>query len=212
MRNGRARDRGNSLMRAAVTLGLAVAVALVLPAGVLRAQLPPLKPAHLNPMIEKLAAGKAVFGPIISDLSMTNARTWARSDADYVWIDMEHNPLNMEAVAHFIAFSNDRSYTVKRGDGQPKLALVARFPPYASENAAWVAKTEKWMADEKREKQDRFWRESRDSARLIANAQMAAVRYVIKGKVMQRTSAGLLISSVGTYTESAFCGSAMMCE
>ena len=140
MRNGRARDRGNSLMRAAVTLGLAVAVALVLPAGVLRAQLPPLKPAHLNPMIEKLAAGKAVFGPIISDLSMTNARTWARSDADYVWIDMEHNPLNMEAVAHFIAFSNDRSYTVKRGDGQPKLALVARFPPYASENAAWVAK------------------------------------------------------------------------
>jgi 4-hydroxy-2-oxoheptanedioate aldolase len=137
MRNGRARDRGNALT---VTLGLAVAVALMLPAGELRAQLPPLKPAHLNPMIEKLAAGKAVFGPIISDLSMTNARTWARSDADYVWIDTEHNPLNMEAVAHFIAFSNDRSYTVKRGDGQPKLALVARFPPYASENAAWVAK------------------------------------------------------------------------
>jgi len=102
--------------------------------------LPALKPAHLNPMIEKLAAGQAVFGPIISDLSMTNARTWARSAADYVWIDMEHNPLNMEAVANFIAFSNDRSYTVKRGDAQPKLAIIARFPPYPSENAAWIAK------------------------------------------------------------------------
>src|SRR5438093_7356794 len=133
-------DPRNRFVRVAVAVGLALGIALVLPAGTLQAQLPPLKPAHLNPMIEKLAAGKAVFGPIISDLSMSNARTWARSDADYVWIDMEHNPLNMEAVAHFIAFSNDRSYTVKRGDGQPKLALVARFPPYASENAAWVAK------------------------------------------------------------------------
>jgi 4-hydroxy-2-oxoheptanedioate aldolase len=53
---------------------------------------------------------------------------------------MEHNPLNMEAVANFIAFSNDRSYTVKRGDAQPKLAIVARFPPYPSDNAAWIAK------------------------------------------------------------------------
>lgn len=119
---------------------VAAVAALALSGATLSAQLPPLKPAHLNPMIEKLAAGKAVFGPIISDLSATNARTWARSDADYVWIDMEHNPLNMEAVANFVAFSNDRSYTVKRGDAQPKLAIVARFPPYPSDNQAWIAK------------------------------------------------------------------------
>ena len=133
-------DRRNRSVRSAVTAAVAVGVALVLPAGRLGAQLAPLKPTHLNPMIEKLAAGQAVFGPIISDLSMTNARTWARSEADYLWIDMEHNPLNMEAVANFIAFSNDRSYTVKRGDAQPKLAIVARFPPYPSDNAAWIAK------------------------------------------------------------------------
>jgi 4-hydroxy-2-oxoheptanedioate aldolase len=128
---------GRSLRSAEI---VAVGAALILLTGALRAQLPPLKPAHLNPMIEKLAAGQAVFGPIISDFSMTNARTWARSDADYVWIDQEHNPLNMEAIANFIAFSNDRSYTVKRGDAQPKLAIVARFPPYPSDNAAWIAK------------------------------------------------------------------------
>ena len=137
LRLGHQRNRS---VRSAVTAALTVGVALVLPAGRLGAQLAPVKPTHLNPMIEKLAAGQAVFGPIISDLSMTNARTWARSAADYLWIDMEHNPLNMEAVANFIAFSNDRSYTVKRGDAQPKLAIVARFPPYPSDNAAWIAK------------------------------------------------------------------------
>ena len=132
-------NRRNSLVLAAVTVALTVFTPL-LSVGTLLAQLPTLKPAHLNPMIEKLAAGQAVFGPIISDFSMSSARTWARSNADYVWIDMEHNPLNMEAVANFIAFSNDRSYTAKRGDAQPKMAIVARFPPYPSDNAAWIAK------------------------------------------------------------------------
>jgi 4-hydroxy-2-oxoheptanedioate aldolase len=133
-------DRRDVLARSAVTVALAAGVALALPAETLRAQLPPLKPAHLNPMIEKLAVGKAVFGPIISDFSMPSAHTWARSAADYVWLDMEHNPLNMEAIANFIAFSNDRSYTVRRGDAQPRLAIVARFPPYPSDSAAWIAK------------------------------------------------------------------------
>jgi 4-hydroxy-2-oxoheptanedioate aldolase len=135
-----AESRPASGVLGAVSVAFVVAISLLSPSGRLLAQLPPLKPAHLNPMIEKLAAGEAVFGPIISDLSMSNARTWARSNADYIWIDMEHNPLNMEAVANFVAFSNDRSYTVKRGDGQPKQAILARFPPYPSDNAAWIAK------------------------------------------------------------------------
>ena len=139
IRPGDGRNRSVSV-RVAVTAALAVGVALVLPPGTLRAQLPTLEPAHLNPMIEKLAAGEAVFGPIIGDLSKANARTWARSDADYLWIDQEHNPLNMEAIADFLAYSQDRAYTANRGDLQPKMAIVARFPPYASENAAWIAK------------------------------------------------------------------------
>jgi 4-hydroxy-2-oxoheptanedioate aldolase len=133
-------DRTTSRVVGAAGMVLAVGMLLLSRSGTLLAQLPPLKPVHLNPMVEKLAAGQAVFGPIISDFSMSSARTWARSNADYIWIDMEHNPLNMEAVANFIAFSNDRSYTVKHGDGQPKQAIIARFPPYPSDNAAWIAK------------------------------------------------------------------------
>lgn len=132
-------DRRNRSVRSAVIVALAVGTALVLPTGTLRAQLTPLKPAHLNPTIEKLAAGKPVFGAIISDLSMTSARTWARSGADFVWIDMEHNPLNLEAVANFIAFANDRSYTAKRGDAQQKMAITARFPPYGGADN-WIVK------------------------------------------------------------------------
>src|SRR5579859_682923 len=60
-------DPRNRSVRSAVTVALAVGVSLVAPTGRLGAQLAPLKPAHLNPMIEKLAAEQAVFGPIISD-------------------------------------------------------------------------------------------------------------------------------------------------
>ena len=124
---------GNRLNRSAgpvVPRVLVMGAAIVLSAAALWAQLPPLKPAHLSPTVEKLAAGKPVFGAIISDLSVASARTWARSGADFVWIDMEHNPLNMEAIASFVANTNDKAYTVTRGDTQPRLSIVARFPPY----------------------------------------------------------------------------------
>ena len=132
-------DRRNRSGRSAVMVALAVGVALVLPTGTLRAQLAPLTPAHLNPTIEKLAAGKPVFGAIISDLSMTSARTWARSGADFVWIDMEHSPLNMDAINQFVAYANDKAYVARRGDTQPRMSIVARFPPYGGADP-WIVK------------------------------------------------------------------------
>jgi 4-hydroxy-2-oxoheptanedioate aldolase len=125
--------------RKIVVFGASGLALLLSATALLQAQLPALTPPHLNPVIEKLAAGKAVFGAIISDLSMSSARQWARSGADFVWIDMEHNPLNMEAISQFIAFSHDRSYTARRGDTQPRMAIVARFPPYGGSDA-WIAK------------------------------------------------------------------------
>ena len=44
---------------------------------------------------------------------------------------MEHSPLNMEALANFVAAMNDKAYTVKNG-ARPRSALVVRMPPYAS--------------------------------------------------------------------------------
>ena len=104
------------------------------------AQLQPLSPAHLNPAIEKLVAGKQIFGILTGDLSRENARATAELETDYVFIDMEHTPFNMDALANFVAARNDRGYAARTGSVKPRSALIVRMPPYAAENAAWVVK------------------------------------------------------------------------
>src|SRR6266478_7341604 len=68
----------------------ALVAALVIPAtGTLYAQS---APKHLNPVIEKLAAGKPFVGVQTGDLSLENARALARANIDYVYLEMEHGP------------------------------------------------------------------------------------------------------------------------
>jgi 4-hydroxy-2-oxoheptanedioate aldolase len=97
-------------------------------------------PAHLNPMIERLAAGKPVFGVSTADLSMDNAHALARADIDYVRIEMEHGPMNMESLRNFLIGMIDKETTLKRGTAQVNVAPIARFAPYGRENAEWVPK------------------------------------------------------------------------
>ena len=117
----------------------AIAALCALLAVELSAQLPALSPAHLNPAIAKLASGKTVYGVLTQDLSRENARILGRRDTDFVYVDMEHSPLNMDALANFVAAVNDKAYTVKNG-AQPRAAIIARMPASAGENAAWQVK------------------------------------------------------------------------
>ena len=117
----------------------AIAALCALLAVELSAQLPALSPAHLNPAIAKLASGKTVYGVLTQDLSRENARILGRRDTDFVYVDMEHSPLNMDALANFVAAMNDKAYTVKNG-APPRAAIIARMPAYAEENAAWQVK------------------------------------------------------------------------
>jgi hypothetical protein len=134
----RSSSGGESIMNRTRNLALAAAGCVLL-GSTLSAQLPALSPAHINPAIEKLAAGKQIYGLLTQDISRENARTVARRDTDFIFIDMEHSPFNMEALSNFVAAMNDKAYTVKNGV-RPRSALVVRMPPYASENAAWVVK------------------------------------------------------------------------
>ena len=60
------------------SLGVALLMAgMVTHAGTLAAQ----EVKHLNPVIEKLAAGKAIIGFQTGDLTLGNARTMSRADA-----------------------------------------------------------------------------------------------------------------------------------
>jgi 4-hydroxy-2-oxoheptanedioate aldolase len=96
--------------------------------------------AHLNPVIAKLAAGETVYGLINSgDLSLANARDTARAPIDYVYADMEHNPLDFPGLAIFLAGMTDKAALHAKQSLQPNVALFARFPPEADESD-WVVK------------------------------------------------------------------------
>jgi 4-hydroxy-2-oxoheptanedioate aldolase len=95
---------------------------------------------HLNPVVAKLAAGKVVYGLMNSgDLSPANARDTARAPVDFVYVDMEHSPLDFPGLARFLLGMSDKAAILAKGNLQPNVALFARFPPEADE-AQWVVK------------------------------------------------------------------------
>ena len=121
-----------------LTCTLAVAVVSTLPVPAPSAQEPYL---HLNPVVEKLKAGKHVFGVSTSDLSLQNARALARDpNIDYVYLDMEHNAMRFDQLEIFLAGMTDKAGILRRGNAQAHPAVFARFAPYGSENAQWVVK------------------------------------------------------------------------
>jgi 4-hydroxy-2-oxoheptanedioate aldolase len=97
------------------------------------------KPLHLNPVIAKLAEGKTVYGLNTGDLSLVNARETARAPVDFVYVDMEHNPLDFPALHLFLMGMSDRGMVLRKGNLQPNVALLARFPPEADQSQ-WVVK------------------------------------------------------------------------
>ena len=92
-------------------------------------------PVHLNPVIAKLSQGKAFVGVNTGDLSLENARTLARAFIDYVYVDMEHTPLDFQGLHMFNIGMIDKAAAVKKGSVAPNVALFARFPPEADEGA-----------------------------------------------------------------------------
>lgn len=95
---------------------------------------------HLNPVIEKLAAGRPIIGLQAGSLTAENARTMARADADFVYVDMEHTPMDFPALHQFAIGMVDKAAAIQKGSAQPNVALFARFAPYGREGAQWIAK------------------------------------------------------------------------
>ena len=120
------------------SLSLAFGVALAAGAFAIPAAQQP--GVHLNPVVAKLAAGRTVYGLINSgDLSIVNARETARAPVDFVYADMEHNPLDFAGLATFLLGMTDKAAIVSKGNLQPNVALFARFPPEADQSG-WVVK------------------------------------------------------------------------
>ena len=94
---------------------------------------------HLNPVIAKLEAGEVVYGLSTQDLSLSYARQVARAPADFVYVDMEHSPMDFPALRIFLLAMGDKQTILRKGNAQPNLSLLARFAPPALESE-WVVK------------------------------------------------------------------------
>ena len=119
---------------------LSLALAALLAAGAFTALAAQQPRVHLNPVVAKLAAGRTVYGLInAGDLSIVNARETARAPVDFVYADMEHNPLDFAGLAMFLLGLTDKAAILSKGNLQPNVALFARFPPEADQSN-WVVK------------------------------------------------------------------------
>jgi 2-keto-3-deoxy-L-rhamnonate aldolase RhmA len=75
-------------------------------------------------------------------MSLQNCHSLARIDFDYAYVDMEHGPLNLDGLAYCVAAMVDKAAALQKGNAQPKVALLARFPPYGRDldSNDWIVK------------------------------------------------------------------------
>jgi 4-hydroxy-2-oxoheptanedioate aldolase len=113
-----------------------------IPCGLVPAAAPaqPKPPAHLNRTIELLEQGKAVFGVFSKDRSLDNARELARSELDFILIDMEHGPFDTETLRSFLLGMTDKRAILDKGSLQPSVTPIGRVPSNGREQLQFLAK------------------------------------------------------------------------
>jgi 4-hydroxy-2-oxoheptanedioate aldolase len=115
--------------------------------GLLCASLPAL-PAHasaqqevrMNRSIETLEAGLPVFGLFTANLSPQNARALATSDLDFLFIDMEHSPFDMETLQAFLLGMQNVRAVADQGHPQMRVTPLVRIPMNGREPMQWAIK------------------------------------------------------------------------
>jgi 4-hydroxy-2-oxoheptanedioate aldolase len=95
---------------------------------------------RLNRAIDRLAQGKAVIGNINGDFSLDQARTLATSGLDFIILEMEHQPFDVERLQMFLLGTTDKAGILKKGNLQPNVTPLVRIPQYGRENLAFMVK------------------------------------------------------------------------
>lgn len=95
---------------------------------------------HLNRSIETLADGKPAFGIFSGDFSLANARALAASDLDFVFIDMEHSPFDLETLQAFLLGMTDKGRILEKGNLQMDVTPLVRIPMNGREDLQWQVK------------------------------------------------------------------------
>ena len=95
---------------------------------------------HLNRTVETIADGKPAFGIFSGDFSLANARALADSDLDFIFIDMEHSPYDLETLQAFLLGMTDKARILEKGNLQMDVTPLVRIPMNGRENLQWLVK------------------------------------------------------------------------
>jgi len=95
---------------------------------------------RLNKAVELLASGEPAFGILAFDYSLNNARSLARSGLDFVIIDMEHAPYDVESLRTFLLGMTDKRAIAAKGNLQPDVVPIVRIPAIGREDLLSQAK------------------------------------------------------------------------
>lgn len=95
---------------------------------------------RLNRTIDLLANGQAVFGVLSFDYSLDNARALASSGLDFIMIDMEHAPFDIERLRLFLLGMTDKRMIQEKGSLQPNVVPLVRIPATGNEDLVWQVK------------------------------------------------------------------------
>lgn len=95
---------------------------------------------RLNRSIDLLASGQPAFGVLSFDYSLNNARALARSGLDFIIIDMEHSPFDVEQLRHFLLGMTDKRLIQEKGNLQMEVTPFVRIPATGREDVLAQAK------------------------------------------------------------------------
>lgn len=86
---------------------------------------------RLNTLIDMFEKEQPAFGVLSFDYSLDNARAMATSGLDFLFIDMEHSPFDIERLRSFLLGMTDKRSILEKGSLQPDVVPLVRIPAAA---------------------------------------------------------------------------------
>ena len=83
---------------------------------------------RLNKLIELFENDQPAFGVLSFDYSLNNARAMASSGLDFLFIDMEHAPFDIERLRLFLLGMTDKRSIIEKGNLQPDVVPLIHIP------------------------------------------------------------------------------------
>jgi 4-hydroxy-2-oxoheptanedioate aldolase len=83
---------------------------------------------RLNKLIDLFEQDEPAFGLLSFDYSLTNARAMANSGLDFILIDMEHAPFDVERLRAFLLGMTNKRSIIEKGSLQPDVVPFVRIP------------------------------------------------------------------------------------